>query len=165
MDYKQKYLKYKNKYLSLKEQIGGFMRKKIVTIINEIPNTYSHIFMPIILAPFENVNVIFNNEIENLLLLASVPTFESLIKRVRDFYVKQNIDLSNFWNLADHGYEFDIPPFHMKDTHQEALLFENGANINELINHTVTAIYFTPEIRHEFIGKEIITEITGNIYN
>ncbi len=57
MDHKYlKYLKYKEKYLNLKNQIGG---AKIPTVR---PDTNEWLYLPIIYIPFTSMNVFFNQE-------------------------------------------------------------------------------------------------------
>ena len=162
MNYKIKYLKYKNKYLSLKKQHGGFMKKKINIILDGIqPDTLSNIFMPIILAPFENVNVIINNDIEKSLLQHNAPTFELIIKLLRQYYIKKNINLSNVYNLWSF-YHFDDAPFHITGEAQEQLLY-NDANLESKLTELIFCIY-NSDTKHNFIGKNITVEVIGNIY-
>lgn len=74
MDYKKKYLMYKEKYLNLKSlsnkknnlleinQTGG----TDITIPNKFPGTYSFLFMPLIYYALDNSSVTFPEEFINL---------------------------------------------------------------------------------------------------
>lgn len=162
MDYKFKYLKYKNKYLDLKKQYGGAKTTHKTTLQSKAPKTHSNIFMPIILAPFENVNVAIEEDIERTLRDNNAPTFADIIELLKAYYVKQRINLSNVWNLSA-LYYFDVPPFHIRGSDQEKILFE-GAQLDMQIQRLFLCIYGS-DTRDSFTGKKITIEIIDNIYD
>ena len=95
MDFKIKYLKYKNKYINLKNELkmenqyGGEIGDGKVP--STTPYSQSWLFMPLLLAPFENIIVDFSSEIivaseyvkkeHNLLNLAEI------IECIQNYYL------------------------------------------------------------------------------
>jgi hypothetical protein len=163
MDFKLKYFEYKNKYFNLKKQYGGVVKTTQVTVLSESPpETNSNIFMPIILAPFENVKVTIDEEIERTLRDNHVPTFTEVIELVKGYYIDHNINLSNVWNLST-LYYFDSPPFHISGNDQEELLY-TYARLEQHLLQIYLCIYGF-ETRANFTGKTITIDIIDNIYD
>ena len=74
MNYEQKYLKYKQKYLSLKLDLGNINQNKNIQlgggnegiIPNQFPGTYSFLFMPLIYYTLDNSSVVLPDGFEQL---------------------------------------------------------------------------------------------------
>ena len=129
--YKEKYLKYKKKYLlEIKNQIGkGFER-----IPNIQPEYNSWIFMPLILLPFNNMRVCFPNIFYDVAyeyeqetrIKTSLGYIEYILK---EFYKSKNINLNDHITLDTiGGYRYDDQPNckHLIGTEQERLLNDVG---------------------------------------
>ena len=132
MDYKNKYLKYKKKYLELKNQTGGH---KVPLVL---PETQSWFFMPILLKPFEeDIEVVFPDEFYEINYpdIGLIP-FNNINNYLIDFYNSKNINLSTRFSLIKKlGVEFDDKhSLHLRPTDQEKILndlfFENNHSIN-----------------------------------
>lgn len=164
MDYKTKYLKYKNKYLILRSQIGGYYKTTQTFIFGNVqPDTLSSIYMPVILAPFDNIDVIFPDRLD--LELRSInlgglnaPIFLDIINRVKNFYRRLGIDTTSSYNM--NLYQFDYPPFHMTGGDQERLLKDAG--VKDDLDFLIGLLYY-PEHNHKFSNMIITTQIKGDI--
>jgi len=164
MNYNHKYLKYKNKYLYLKNQVGGKLinYKKYSLKIDSPPITYSEIIMPILLSPFTNISVYIPSDIENTLRNIGAPTFQSIIKKCNKYYKENDFDLNRSFSLQEKGYIFDYPPFHIKGDKQEQLMIE--MNIYDEIQDLQAALYYSEENnKKHFRNKEIIMEVNKTI--
>jgi hypothetical protein len=146
----QKYLKYKNKYMMLKEknnQIGGDI---IHTVPEQLQATQSWIYMPVILAPFNDISVSYDPTIDIILHQNDVPTINSIINKLRLFYVSNAVNLNDHHNLLFYNYHFDNP-YHLVGDSQERLL--EYAKINDELDDI---IYFICDPINKISGKKII---------
>ena len=160
MNYKLKYLKYKNKYLNLRKQYGG---KIIDTVPSSLPPTQSWFMMPFILRPFKDIDVQFDESIEELLNIP-MPIFgveTSLNNMLINFYNLNGIDLDTRLSLERYGYNYDNDTnTHIPGDQQEQLL--TNANIGVSID----AIIQTIVNDNRYHGKQIImTPIINNETN
>jgi hypothetical protein len=163
MDYKDKYLKYKSKYLN---QRYIATPPVISTIPANIPNTQSWIYMPLLLAPFKNVIVTFDKIIDSILLkykdnfsyFSTIQYYQlsDYVNIIERYYTQTGINLDNNHNLTNFGYIYDNYPFHLQDNYQEELLNKIGIknNIDLIIQ-----ILFSSDINKKIIGKKIIMEL------
>jgi hypothetical protein len=149
-----KYLKYKKKYLLLKKQLGGTTVPDISSL-DKYNFTHSWFYMPIILAPFENIELIFpedfdleiekinkkesdNPEHNNLgEMFGEIKTIRSLIRSMMNYYISKNIDLTNSENLTQLGYEFDnnlhISQHNQEDLLKKAKIYDDVSNLTNVI--------------------------------
>jgi hypothetical protein len=102
MDYKTKYLKYKNKYLKINNIKGG----KEIPHASEISNdhTYSWFIMPLLLKPFNDIQVDFPNQFnEESILLKNefdwIRSIDEIYVLIKNYYLQNNIELDNRRNL------------------------------------------------------------------
>lgn len=139
MDYKTKYLKYKQKYLKLlndKIQYGG----AISSIPFTIPKTYSFLFMPLIYYTIDNSSVVLIDGFENMInecisnskeILQEVPfyNFETFIT-----YFKFTLNTNNIKTLEDIKKISDSD-HHIKGTLQEQITnYNRDQSINIIIS-------------------------------
>jgi hypothetical protein len=144
MNFKDRYIKYKNKYLILKNQLGGSY-----TIELNAPATQSWLFMPIILFPFKDVEIIMSPLILNLLNTNIIPT-------VIDFYTVNNIDLNDRRNLRSLGVEFDDNYLlHLRGNDQEILLYKL-MGLETKLNEIFTDYIFNFGEATPYTGQTII---------
>lgn len=121
VDYKEKYLKYKLKYLNLKKQFGGNR------IPDRLPATQSWLYMPIILLPFNDVVVRFPDRFNfmlNELTNGKIRNVDELKRILRSFYENKRIDLNDRRTIQTvGGYNFDDRDnLHLSGEEQERLL-------------------------------------------
>ena len=152
---KEKYLKYKNKYNILKSQIGG--SHKIIIIPENIPATQSWFYMPILLAPFNNVLVNFDNKIENFVNQLKNNSFISInlkdcIEKIKSFYKDKGVNLNDFNDLKNFSFNFD-GQYHLPADQQEYLL--NYSEIRAQLDFIIQYM-FTKENNELLRGCEII---------
>ena len=137
-DTKKKYLKYKKKYNLLKSyninQHGGTFNK--CSVITNNPMIQSWLYMPIILAPFDNIILSYNPIIDTQLKKFNFEyTIERLIEEMTKYYRGNYIDLSDYNNLLRYSYIFDSH-LHLTPQSQELLL-----TYAKLKDHIDTIIY------------------------
>lgn len=129
MDYKIKYLKYKNKYFKIKNIKGG----------NEIPDsskvsnksTHSWFIMPILLKSFSDIKVNFPDEFnEESIRLKNefnwIKSIEEIFELIKNYYLQNSIELDNRRNLQKLNLKpiYDDKPFflHLTQESQENIL-------------------------------------------
>jgi len=182
IDYKDKYFLYKNKYLNLKKlnDVGKTdknLTKNVTTtdligggitepIADTLPVTQSWIYMPLILAPFENIRVIFDDKINQRLktipnLLGVIDSFDAIIDVIRQFYITHSVNLDDNMNLTKFNYVYDSPPLHLQDSSQITLLQIAGVKdrIDDLLH-----IIFSPTHNVHFKGLKIYHGLKINNY-
>ena len=135
MNYNKNNLK-KNKII----QFGGNGIQNIIN--NIIPSTQSWIYMPILLAPFDDIITIFDPIIDKTLIQYNLPSFENMIKKVKEFYVEHKVDLSSYKELENFGYKFDNT-LHLLPNNQESLL--KYIKINEDIDIIIYVLHMQYE--------------------
>lgn len=151
----KKYLKYREKYLNLKKQIGSaIVPNKNVTITSN-----EWLYKPIIYRPFTDINVHFaegfNKKIKEI--NPSLPDLDSINKILLRFYLDKDIDLSKRNNLRVH-YEFSANEitlngqialleecFLIEIINDLALIFIQHMPINSYITFNHNNIYFINE--------------------
>ena len=136
------------------------MSSKSIEIPVKLPKTNSWIYMPLLLSPFKTIrfdmkkNMI--NEINNELKLLDINTCVSdVLKNIRDYYVKLNINLSDHKNLENIKInncqiKFD-GCLHISGKQQE-LLFEKIFGENDFIRYVLPVLI----IKHRNICSHIL---------
>ena len=148
MDHKYlKYLKYKEKYLNLKNQIGG---AKIPTLR---PDTNEWLYLPIIYRPFTSMNVFFNQEYEtkitehNITNRTNLPSLDEINKILIRFYYTKNILLDNIRNLETvGGYTF----FNLKVKSDQQIRLLTECGLIDIVN-TLAEIFIRTMANKSFI--------------
>jgi hypothetical protein len=122
--YKNKYLKYKIKYLNLIKQKGGGGG----WVPFNLPDTQSWFFMPVLLRPFKDIQIDFPNEFldESNNLKSTYHNYN--LNEINDiliqYYNSNNLDLNNRRELTKLGLIFDDLPYykHLSQHFQEKIL-------------------------------------------
>jgi len=121
IDYKKKYLKYKGKYINLKNQAGNGPIPRV------LPGTQSWFYMPIILLPFNDVIVRFPERFSGMLneiTTGRIRNIERLKEIMANFYRSKGINLEDRRTIQTiGGYRFDDASYlHLEGGEQERLL-------------------------------------------
>jgi hypothetical protein len=137
MNFYSKYLKYKKKYLNLKNAQKGGSKVKEIYISKQKKETQSDIYMPIILLPFEDIEVHFPHTIINFFNniknhadtdIFNCKNIDEIKQILTEFYRGKGIDLSQRKNLELH-YKFDIDDgeyLHIEGVQQEQILTDTN---------------------------------------
>ena len=155
MSYKTKYLKYKTKYLKYKKLLSGGTRQIPV----EPQTNNSWLFMPIILRPFYDVNIVFPVEFNTICAMlhddANFKTLDEINIILTQFYIDLGINLNDRTSLVRLGYIFnDRDNLHLTQSSQEQLLNDAGITIDveaitaSIIHHLGGNVTFTFEALH-----------------
>jgi hypothetical protein len=163
MDNKYKYLKYKEKYLNLKKQIGGEI------VPSSKPDTHEWLYLPIIYRPFLSMNVFFDQEYDTVITIynnangINLLSLDEINKILIRFYYEKKILLDNHENLeTSGGYIFLSKK--IKPDEQIRLLTESG--LIDIIN-TLAEIFIRDMGNKQFIfntKKNYPQNNTGNIH-
>ena len=148
MDHKYlKYLKYKEKYLNLKNQIGGAAVPRVR------PDTNEWLYLPIIYRPFTSMNVFFNQEYDTAITAhnttnrTNLPSLDQINKILIRFYYTRNILLDNIRNLESvGGYAF----FNLKVKPDQQIRLLTECGLIDIVN-TLADIFIRTMANKQFI--------------
>lgn len=117
------YCRAKTQYL-MRQRGGG-------QVPDFIPETHSWLFMPIILAPFDDVEVVWPVEFDILIEAFRagadhILTLAEIVDRMEHFYIGRHVNLCTRLNLQTIGKKFDDSPLnlHLPGKEQDELLEE-----------------------------------------
>jgi hypothetical protein len=139
MDYKTKYLKYKNKYLQLKKQLGG------ARVPTTTPSTQSWLYMPLLLLPFNDVVVNFPIQFHNAITEYNtanpdlqIKTIDQIKNELKEKYQTNGVNLNNresIQHVLNFRYD-DSNKLHLTGNDQEKLIdkFELGYTFDILVS-------------------------------
>lgn len=168
-DYKIKYLKYKNKYQQLKKKlqlknilIGGSRNE--IEIPHRFPDTYSFLFMPLILLPFTDIYMEFPPRFNELLMAQFRIHLGDIKHELGKFYTQHDVDLNNretiIWINIDGKYcNYDDvdKKIHLDGESQERILksvvIKDGLTLYNICERLIFSII------HELKGQKIIIYI------
>lgn len=158
MDYKKKYLKYKKKYNYLQNNLVGG------SVPRELPPTQSWFYMPILLRPFNDIQIDFPQEFENESLeIKAVFQSYSLLECndvLRHYYSTNGVDLNNRRSLSTiNSITFDDKPqyVHLTQTSQEYIL--NHCGIAFILDQLIQSLILKyKDYKFNFYKKDNIFE-------
>lgn len=144
MDYKSKYIQYKNKYLNLKKQQYGQIGGAHTTIPSTYPRTYSFLYMPLIYYTIDSSSVqLFDGFRELLQECIDILTAELDPKPFTDvdgfFTYLRSIINSNGVNTIEDLERLKDSDHHIPGDEQDRIM---NYKTDELIHNILTCLVF-----------------------
>jgi hypothetical protein len=163
MNYKNKYLKYKEKYLNLLNQKGGEY-----TVPPVMGSTQSWFMMPLLFMPFNDMHVDFPSEFidASITLKNNINTFSitEISEILTNYYNNNDVDLYNRRSLEhiNNVYFDDSPSFlHLTGIGQEVILDESGTRTSvEAIIQYLISMY--PSKKYNYYAKDYLFDFINN---
>ena len=131
-------------------------------------DTQSWFYMPLILAPFRDINVYFDPEIDIQLNQLNIGrnfgfdnpwTIDTIINKITNFYNKYNVNLNDHKSLERLNFMYDSP-LHLIGDHQTSLLENVGDDAN-IIVETILNHFYLPEHVNNF--KNLVISYDYNL--
>jgi hypothetical protein len=162
--YERKYLKYKAKYINLKNIFEYYNIIGGGTVPSSQPETQSWIYMPLLLMPFTDIKVEFPSSFNNVLELAAeisgspYNTFEKIKDKLKEIYTSKGIsDFSNRTNIttiSDIAYDDGGAHLHLRGEDQVKVLQLAGL---DLLAETLTPLLITNLAGTRFTFEQVRT--------
>ena len=176
MNSKNKYIKYKNKYLNLLNQKAG-----AYTVPTEMPASHSWFLMPLLFLPFNDIHVDFPSKFidESIQLknqFIDIFSITEISEILKNYYINKGINLNNRRSLEKiNNVTFDDSPLflHLIGDSQEVILNETNTRystdviIASIINKFPGEKfnYYTKDYYFKYINGNLIKIQLIDYYN
>jgi hypothetical protein len=161
MNYKDKYFKYKNKYLLLKNQLGGGL-----LVPNNLPSTQSWFIMPVLLMPFFDIQVDFPEQFYQNDITGKEFGFDNsfnireIVDKLKEYYTKFGVDFNNRRTLEKiPNIIFDDKPkyLHLSAESQEMIIDAIDVRVSfDIIIYNIVSKY--SKWGYNYYRKDVIWE-------